>query len=215
MKKLIGIITLALSLSSFACDPEGKTGFLPDNNLSLIIDGKFQQIVLSVSMLLSFFSLFLLYNLVFFKKKNINFLFEDLYLLFYLIFLIAIFFIFFNFKNNFSLLFLSICSSISNIGFSLDVPQNLTFIFIIMIIIGGSFFSTSSGLRFSKLFLLFKFSMNELVSHAKPKNVHSNKLSFFNIYFENEDFFICATEAKPINIINNKNNLNFHKIKNI
>ena len=32
-------------------------------------------------------------------------------------------------------------------------------------------------------------------------------------YFENEDFFICATEAKPINIINNKNNLNFHKIK--
>ena len=32
-------------------------------------------------------------------------------------------------------------------------------------------------------------------------------------YFENEDFFICATEAKPINIINNKKNLNLHKIK--
>ena len=68
------------------------------------------------------------------------------------------------------------------------MPQNLTFIFIILIIIGGSFFSTSSGLRFSKLFLLFKFSMNELVSHAKPKNVYSNKLPFFNIYFETEDF---------------------------
>ncbi len=163
-------------------------GFLPDNNLNLIIDGKFQQIVLSVSMLLSFFSLFLLYNLFFFKMKNINFLFEDLYLLFYLLFLTIIFFIFFNFDNNFSLLFLSICSSISNIGFSLDVPQNLTFIFIILIIIGGSFFSTSSGLRFSKLFLLFKFSINELISHAKPKNVYSNKLSFFNIYFETEDF---------------------------
>ena len=104
-------------------------GFLPDNNLSLIIDGKFQQIVLSISMLLSFFSLFLLYNLVFFKKKNINFLFEDLYLLFYLLFLATIFFIFFNSNNNFSLLFLSICSSISNIGFSLDVPQNLTVYF--------------------------------------------------------------------------------------
>ena len=34
---------------------------------------KFQQLALSISMLLSFFSLFLLYNLVFFKKKNINF----------------------------------------------------------------------------------------------------------------------------------------------
>ena len=162
-------------------------GFLPDNNLNLIIQDKFQQLVLSISMLLSFFSLFLLYNLFFFKRRNINFLFEDLYLLFYLLFLGITFFIFFNSNNNFSLLFLAICSSISNIGFSLEVPQNLMFIFIILIIIGGSFFSTSSGLRFSKLFLLFKFSMNELVSHAKPKNVYSNKLPFFNIYFKTED----------------------------
>ncbi len=162
-------------------------GFLPDNNLNLIIEDKFQQIVLSILMLLSFFSLFLLYNLVFFKRKNINFLFEDLYLLFYLVFLVITFFIFFNSDNNFSLLFLAICSSISNIGFTLEVPQNLMFIFIILIIIGGSFFSTSSGLRFSKLFLLFKFSMNELVSHAKPKNVYSNKLPFFNIFFKTED----------------------------
>ena len=162
-------------------------GFLPDNNLDLIIEGKFQHLALSISMLLSFFSLFLLYNLIFFKRKNINFLFEDLYLLFYLVFLGLTFFIFFNVNNNFSVLFLAICSSISNIGFSLEVPQNLMFIFIILIIIGGSFFSTSSGLRFSKLFLLFKFSMNELVSHAKPKNVYSNKLPFFNIYFKTED----------------------------
>ena len=162
-------------------------GFLPDNNLDLIIEGKFQHLALSISMLLSFFSLFLLYNLIFFKRKNINFLFEDLYLLFYLVFLGLAFFIFFNVNNNFSVLFLAICSSISNIGFSLEVPQNLMFIFIILIIIGGSFFSTSSGLRFSKLFLLFKFSMNELVSHAKPKNVYSNKLPFFNIYFKTED----------------------------
>ena len=162
-------------------------GFLPDNNLNLIIENKFQQLALSISMLLSFFSLFLLYNLVFFKRKNINFLFEDLYLLFYLVFLALTFFIFFNLNNNFSLLFLAICSSISNIGFSLEVPQNLMFIFIILIIIGGSFFSTSSGLRFSKLFLLFKFSINELVSHAKPKNVYSNKLPFFNIYFMTDD----------------------------
>ena len=29
--------------------------------------------------------------------------------------------------------------------------------------------------------------MNELVSHAKPKNVYSNKLPFFNIFFKTED----------------------------
>ena len=61
--------------------------------------------------------------------------------------------------------------------------------FLILIIIGGSFFSTSSGLRFSKLFLLFKFSINELISHAKPKNVYSNKLPFFNIYLDTEDYY--------------------------
>ncbi len=163
-------------------------GFLPDNNLSLIIDSKFEQIILSICMLSSFFSLFLLYNLIFFKKKNANFLFEDLYLFFYLLFIVILFFVFFNSNNNFSSLFLSVCSAISNIGLSLEVPQNLTFIFIILIIIGGSFFSTSSGLRFSKIFLLFKFSLNELVSHAKPKNIYTNKLSFFNIYFDTEDF---------------------------
>ena len=56
-------------------------------------------------------------------------------------------------------------------------------------IIGGSFFSTSSGIRFFKLLLLFKFSINELVSHAKPKSLFTNKLSFFNLNFSNEDFY--------------------------
>ena len=31
--------------------------------------------------------------------------------------------------------------------------------------------------------------MNELVSHAKPKNVYSNRLPFFNINLETEDFY--------------------------
>ena len=58
-----------------------------------------------------------------------------------------------------------------------------------MIIIGGSFFSTSSGLRFYKLFLLFKFSLNELISHAKPKNVYINKVPFFDIVVNKDDIY--------------------------
>ena len=47
---------------------------------------------------------------------------------------------FLNFENNFSELFLSLTSSISNIGFSLNSPpNNLSFIFLILVIIGGSF----------------------------------------------------------------------------
>ena len=164
-------------------------GFLPVNNLDLIINNKFKEIILSITMLVSFFSLFFTYNLIFFHKKNINFFSEDLYLGFYLIFLISFFFIFLNIDDNFSSILLAICSSISNIGFSLNVPIDLSFIFLILIIVGGSFFSTSSGIRFFKLFLLFKFSINELVSHSKPKSVFMNKLPFFNLNFTNEDFY--------------------------
>ena len=46
----------------------------------------------------------------------------------------------------------------------------------------------NKGKIISIIILLFRFSINELVSHAKPKNVYSNKLPFFNIYFESEDF---------------------------
>ena len=164
-------------------------GFLPVNNLELIINTKFKEIVLSLLMLVSFFSLFFTYNLIFFHKRNINFFSEDLYLGFYLIFLVSFFFIFLNINDNFSSIFLAICSSISNIGFSLIVPKDLSFIFLILIIIGGSFFSTSSGIRFFKLFLLFKFSINELVSHSKPKSLFINKLPFFNFNFSNDDFY--------------------------
>ena len=164
-------------------------GFMPVNNLDIIINTKFKEIVLSVMMLVSFFSLFFTYNLVFFHRRNINFFLEDLYLGLYLIFLVSFFFLFLNIDDNFSSILLAICSSISNIGFSLNVPKDLSFIFLILIIIGGSFFSTSSGIRFFKLLLLFKFSINELVSHSKPKSLFTNKLSFFNLSFSNDDFY--------------------------
>ena len=164
-------------------------GFLPFNNIELILNTKFKEVVLSLTMLVSFFSLYFTYNIVFFNKKNANFFAEDLYLAIYLIFLVFFFYVFLNIDNNFSTIFLAICSSISNIGISTEVPKDLSFIFLILIIIGGSFFSTSSGIRFFKLLLLFKFSINELVSHSKPKSLFISKLTFFDFKFSNEDFY--------------------------
>ena len=163
-------------------------GFIPVNELSSIINTNLKEIIFSTLMLISFFSIFLVYNLFFFHKKNINFFQEDFYLLIYLLFLVLIFFIFFNFENNFSSVLFAIISSISNFGFSLDkTSNNLSFIFLILVIIGGSFFSTSSGIRFLKILILFKFSINNLISHAKPRNVFLNKNPFFNINFRDED----------------------------
>ena len=47
-----------------------------------------------------------------------------------------------------------------------------------MVIIGGSFFSTSSGIRLFKIYTLIKFSINELLSHTKPKHVLLSKVIF-------------------------------------
>ena len=171
-------LNLAFSLIS-------SGGFLPVNDLSAIIKENSQIIILSLLMLLSFFSIFFSYNLIFSKKKNINFFYEDLHLIIYFIIVIAIFFLFFSFNNDFSINLLSISSSISNIGFSIDQNQpNLIFLFLIFVIIGGSFFSTSSGLRFIKIYSLFIFSINQILSFSRPKNVFMNRLIFTKINFD-------------------------------
>ena len=159
-------------------------GFLPLNSLTSILVNNTKEIIFSLLMLVSFFSIYLSYNLVFLKNKDMNFFKEDIYLLIYLITLLAIFFLLFNIDYNFSVVLLSLTSSISNIGVSLDkTPQNLSFVFLILTIIGGSFFSTSSGVRFIKLYSLFKFSINDLISHVKPKNIINRHL-FLDISFE-------------------------------
>ena len=160
-------------------------GFLPVNDLSNIIKENSQIIILSFCMLTSFFSIFFGYNLIFLKDRNINFFYEDLHLIIYFVIILSFFFLFFSYDNDFLLSLLSVSSSISNIGFSINIEQpNLTFIFLILVIIGGSFFSTSSGLRFIKIYSLFKYSMNQILSFSRPKNIYMNKLIFTKISFD-------------------------------
>ena len=163
-------------------------GFLPVNNLETIINTKLKEIILSFTMLFSFFSLFLSYNLLTIKNKNIGFFQEDFYLLIYFLILIIGFFLIFDNSNTFSETLLAISSSVSNIGISINGNyQNTALIFLIITIIGGSFFSTSSGLRLVKIYSLFKFSINEMSSHAKPLNVFINKLEFSGSKLERSD----------------------------
>ena len=111
---------------------------------------------------------------------------EDFYLLIYLIFVISFAFVFLNNDNNFLNILVSISSSVSNIGISFNnISPNLSFIFLLLVIIGGSFFSTSSGIRFIKLYVLFNFSLNNLISHVKPKNINNSKRLFSEISLDN------------------------------
>ena len=181
--RLFNSLNLAMTIIS-------SGGFLPSNNLSNILINNSQVIITSILLLSSFFSIFLIYNLIFTKNHNLNFFNEDIHLLFYFLFLLIIFFVFLNFENNFSELFLSLTSSISNVGFSLNnSPNNLSFIFLILVIIGGSFFSTSSGIRFLKIYSLFKYSINEILSYSRPKNIYINKHLFSKDSFKLDEIY--------------------------
>ncbi len=181
--RLFNSLNLAMTIIS-------SGGFLPSNNLSNILINNSQVIITSVLLLTSFFSIFLIYNLIFTKNHNLNFFNEDIHLLFYFLSLLIIFFVFLNFENNFSELFLSLTSSISNAGFSLNnSSNNLSFIFLILVIIGGSFFSTSSGIRFLKIYSLFKYSINEILSYSRPKNIYINKHLFSKDSFKLDEIY--------------------------
>ena len=186
---IIFIILNLLSIRSFdslnlSFSLISSGGFLPVNNLSSIIRDDTQIVVISLLMLSSFFSIFFSYNLIFLKEKNINFFYEDLNLMVYFVVVVSLVFLFLSFNNDFFNNFLSISSSMSNIGFTLDSKQtNLNFIFLILVVIGGSFFSTSSGLRFIKIYSLFKYSINQILSFSRPKNIFMNKLMFAKTNF--------------------------------
>ena len=171
-------LNLAMSLIS-------SGGFLPFNDISLILNTELKKIIFSFLMLISFFSIFFIYNLMFFKGRDKNFFYEDYNLLVYLTILFLIFFIFFSYNNDFINLFFLISSSVSNIGISLDHNyNNLHFIFLLLVVIGGSFFSTSSGLRFIRIYSLVKFSFNQILSFSKPRNIFMNRLLFSKNNFE-------------------------------
>ena len=122
-------------------------GFLPVNDISSIINTNTKEIIFSVLMLFSYFSLFLIYNILF-----------------------------------------SLTSSMSNIGISLNnSPSNLWFVFLIIVVVGGSFFSTSSGLRLLKIYFLFKYSINEILSYSKPNNIFNTKPILVDFKIEQKD----------------------------
>ena len=181
--RLFNSLNLAMTIIS-------SGGFLPTTYLSSILLNDLQIIITSILMLTSFFSIFLIYNLTFTKNHNMNFFNEDIHLFFYFGILTTIFFVFLNFENNFIELFLSLTSSVSNIGLSFDNnSSNLSFLFLILVIIGGSFFSTSSGIRFLKIYSLFKYSINEILSYSRPKNIYINKHLFSKEFFQLDEIY--------------------------
>ena len=176
-------------------------GFIPTNLLSEIVRSENQKLIFSFCMLIPFFNLYLIYNIISGARSLTNNK-EDLYLLILLLFTLITTYIFFSNTFGFSSILFAVLSSLSNIGLGFDNQfSNLSFLFLILVIIGGSSFSTSSGLKYIKLYTLFKFSLKEIYLLVKPLYVSSNILFLsknkikdeeINIYFLSIVFFIST-----------------------
>jgi len=94
-------------------------------------------------------------------------------------------------NEGFLNIFLMIVSCISTSGISLHSSElDLSIFFIILTIVGGSAISTSSGIKYVRLYILAKLSYQEIYKIAKPINVLNRNLFNSSIKISDEDFKI-------------------------
>ena len=151
-------------------------GFLPTDSLSNIIKNDFQSLLLCFGFLISIFNFYLFYNLVL-GRENIKEHREDIYILILLIAFSALFY--FTNDINLSLVFINVLSSIATSGISTGgVPYNFTLYFIILVLLGGSVLSTTSGLKFLRIYILIKAFFMEMYKLVKPNVMLNTKIMF-------------------------------------
>jgi trk system potassium uptake protein TrkH len=151
-------------------------GFLPTNSLDRIITTNLQSIFLSLSFLVSLLNFYLIYN-IFFNRSDLKNHKEDSYL----VILIIIFSMVFYFIHELDLLsvFVNILSSIGTSGISLgEVQGNFALYLLILTLLGGSVLSTTSGIKFIRIYILIKALFAEMYKLVKPNVIISSNIAF-------------------------------------
>ena len=187
--RLFNSFNLAMSVSSTGA-------FLPTNEISEIIKHTSQKIILTIAITFSALNIYFFYSL--FNVLNITKKHQEDFLI-----LIAIFFfsllLFFSIKeSSFLNILFSVVSSLSNSGLSLEaIPKNFYLFFIFLTIIGGSVFSNSSGIKFLRLYILFKSTVFEIFKLVSPNVIIDQRILKTEHKINNENLnssffiFIC------------------------
>ena len=151
-------------------------GFLPTDSLNDIIRNNFQSMLLCFAFLLSIFNFYLFYNVIL-GRNNLKEHKEDIYI-FILLIAFSMIFYFINDLNLFSV-FINVISSIGTSGISTRaVPENFGLYFIILTLLGGSVLSTTSGLKFLRIYILIKAFFIEIYKLVKPNVMINTKIMF-------------------------------------
>ena len=166
-------------------------GFLSKNALSKITANDFQIFILSLTMLFPIFNFYLLFKLST-KKFNFKDHQEDLHLLIVIAFTILFFYFLIIPEENLSNVFLAVTSSLSTSGIAIyNSNYDISLFAILLTLIGGSIISTSSGLKYIRLYILLKISYQEIYKLVKPKNVFNRNLFSSGSKIFDEDSKIC------------------------
>ena len=175
--RMFNSLNLSMSLIS-------SGGFLPTNTLNNIIQTNGQKLLLIFSLCISIFNFFLIFNL-FDQKVIVHKHKEDLYIFIFLI--ILIFLVLINNKDNLDNI-IGILSSISNSGLSLiKNDNNLSLFLILLTILGGSLISNTSGIKFTRVYILLKSTSLEIIKLISPnsiinKNIFNSELKITDEY---------------------------------
>ena len=143
-------------------------GFIPTDSLEKIIRSNPQKLVFIFSLLISMLNFFLILN-IFQKKVIVREHKEDLYLV--LLSIVFILLVYFNNYDGIDLI-ISVLSSLSNSGLSLiSSDNNLSLYFILITAVGGSLISNTSGIKFTRIYVLLKTSSSEIIKLISPNSI--------------------------------------------
>ena len=187
--RLFNSLNLSMTVSSAG-------GFLPTNSLSDIIKHTSQEIILSVGLIFATLNIYFFYSLSS-DFKNIKKHYEDIVILGG-VFLFSLI-IFFSIGNiQFINIFLNVISSVSNSGISsYEPPKNFYLFFVFLTIIGGSLISNSNGIKFIRIYILFKSTIFELFKLVTPNIIIDQRIMSTEFKINNTNLnssflvFIC------------------------
>ena len=166
-------------------------GFIPTDNLSNIIGTNLQTFILSITLFFPIFNFFILYDIINrkFSFKNYQ---EDFHLSLLVILLAVSIYFFVKPGGNFVNILFAITSSISTSGITTYSSNiDLSLFFILLTVVGGSVISTSSGFKYTRIYILLKISYQEIYRTVKPINIIDKNLYNSDAKIDDQDLKIA------------------------
>ena len=166
-------------------------GFISSENLSDIIGNNLQIFILSLTLLFPIFNFFLLHDIItkqfFFRNHQ-----EDIHIALLIIILTIIFYFFLIPSEGVFNVFFAIVSSLATSGISTySSDYDLSLFFILLTVVGGSLISTSSGFKYTRIYILLKISYQEIYRLVKPMNVIDKNLYNSDAKIDDQDLKVA------------------------